>query len=76
MSKRKMSTLDAYIQICFGSKLVIGTKTYAYRDINKGKACSITDFEKFLLRKLKLPIKDIEQYTQLNLFDMLECQLA
>lgn len=72
---KKTSIFEAYLKICMGSKLLINNKVYEYRNLNRGKVCSLSAFEKFLARKLKLPTKDMELYAQLDFFDMLKCTI-
>lgn len=66
MSKNKMDLFEAYLQLCLGKKLLIENKTYGYRQINKGKACSYICFEKFI-EKMKIRKNiDFIQLTFLN----------
>lgn len=64
--KKKISLFEAYLQLCFGKKLLIEGKAYSYRQINKGKACSFLDFEKFIEQ---MKVKKNTDFVQLTLFD-------
>lgn len=74
--KKKISTFDIYLELCWGKKIIINGKAYGYRNINRGKTCSLNDFKKFLAKKLDLDTRDMDQYSQMNFLDMLEYKIA
>jgi len=63
--KKKLSTFDAYFQICFGKKLMVDGKLYGYWDINHGKALSLREFRRFV-EKVQ---KKNGGYVQMSIFE-------